>query len=96
MVALRDQKYGFRTRLFNMTLCPTGRSPGSSGLLSKQMYTVDVKIEQPSHTVFQQYGSHFGVLYTVKSVQSTLVVSWYNIQSNRNMENITNAPNLNS
>ena len=60
------------------------------------MYTVDVKIEQTSHTVFQQYGSHFEVLYTVKSMQSTLVVSWYKIQSNRNMENITNEANLKS
>ena len=60
------------------------------------MYTVNVKIEQTSHTVFQQCGSHVEVLYTVKSMQSTLVVSWYKIQSNRNMENITNEANLKS
>jgi len=83
-------------RLFNTTLFLTGLSSGNIVLFSKQMNTVDVKIEQTSHTVFQQYGSHGGVLYTVKYVQSTLVVSWYKIQSNRNMENITNEANLNS
>lgn len=74
----------------------TGLNSGNIVLLSKQMNMVDVKIEQTSHRVFQQYGSHGGVLYTVKSVQSTLVVAWYKIQSNRNIENITKEANLNS
>jgi len=60
------------------------------------MYTVDVKIEQISHKVFQQYASHFGASYTVKLVQSTVDEPWYNIQSTWNVENITNEPNLNS
>ena len=74
-MVFKDQKYGFLTKHFNITLFLTGLRSGSTVLLSKQIPTIDVKIEQDSHAVFQQYGSHGGVLYTVKLVQSTLVES---------------------
>ena len=83
-------------RHFNIIKFPTGLSSGNAILLSKQMNTVDVNIEQINHKVFQQYPSHFGVLYTAKFVQSTVDEPWYNKQSVWNIENITNEPNLNS